>query len=100
MASYDDHANHHFLTEALLQLPAVVGQPDPGEPPMTQQVRRIDQPAGQRRRSPVQGKGGPDRAISRVKDPGNRKSAASHSRPRASRSHPSTTPCPKPWNTG
>ena len=41
MTSYDDHANHHFLTEALLQLPAVVGQPDPGEPPLTQQVRRL-----------------------------------------------------------
>ena len=31
----------HILTEALLQLPAVVGQPDPGDPPLNQQVRRI-----------------------------------------------------------
>ena len=36
----------HILTEALLQLPAVVGQPDPGEPPLTQQVRRIDSRLG------------------------------------------------------
>ena len=41
MTSYDDHANRHLLTEALLQLPAVVGQPDPGDPPLNQQVRRI-----------------------------------------------------------
>ena len=31
-----------ILTEALLQLPAVVGQPDPGEPPMVQQIKRIE----------------------------------------------------------
>ena len=56
MTSYDDHANRHLLTEALLQLPAVVGQPDPGDSPMVQQFKRIDQPPGQRRRRPVQGK--------------------------------------------
>ena len=31
----------HILTEALLQLSTVVGQPDPGDPPLNQQVRRI-----------------------------------------------------------
>ena len=46
MTSYDDHANRHLLTEALLQLPAVVGQPDPGDPPLNQQVRRIESRVG------------------------------------------------------
>ena len=36
----------HFLTEALLQLPAVVGQPDTGDPPMVQQIKNIDSRVG------------------------------------------------------
>ena len=36
----------HILTEALLQLPAVVGQPDPGDSPMVQQIKRIDSRLG------------------------------------------------------
>ena len=66
MASYDDHANHHLLTEALLQLPAVVGQPDPGEPPMTQQVRRIDIRVGNVAATQYKGRAA-HRAISRVR---------------------------------
>ena len=46
MTSYDDHANRHLLTEALLQLPAVVGQPDPGDSPMVQQFKTIDSRVG------------------------------------------------------
>ena len=46
MTSYDDHANRHLLTEALLQLPAVVGQPDPGDSHMVQQFKTIDSRLG------------------------------------------------------
>ena len=46
MTSYDDHANRHLLTEALLQLPAVVGQPDPGDSHMVQQFKTIDSRVG------------------------------------------------------
>ena len=36
----------HILTEALLHLSAVVGQPDPGDPAMVQQFKRIDSRLG------------------------------------------------------
>ena len=49
-----------------MQLPAVVGQPDPGEPPMTQQVRRIDIRIGNVAATQYKGRAA-RRAISRVR---------------------------------
>ena len=66
MTSYDDHANHHLLTEALLQLPAVVGQPDLGDPPLNQQVRRINSRLGNVAAAQYKGRAA-HRAISRVR---------------------------------
>ena len=55
-----------ILTEALLQLPAVVGQPDPGEPPLTQQVRRIESRLGNVAATQYKGRAA-HRAISRAR---------------------------------
>lgn len=37
----------HILTEELLQLPAVVGRPEPGDPPLIQQVKKLDSKVGE-----------------------------------------------------
>ena len=84
----------HILTEALLQLSAVVGQPDPGDPPLTQQVRRITSRLGNVAGAQYEERVA-RRAISRVRTLGIERARIAFSATEST--HPSTTPWPKPW---
>ena len=37
----------HILTEELLQLPAAIGQPEEGDPPLIQQLKQLDSKVGE-----------------------------------------------------